>query len=226
MSATVKKQIFFDQQKLVDNAFRPSSELFRTNLELYLVEWHEYLLETEKCVNAFKKELDYYQTLAEQDASSSRKMKLASARTTLSKVAKEYNDLNGGFAPHFHDAFAGFKSRHHKFSQILSSMKVSSPKAFSESLEVVSKKLPRELIEEMKQLPYRHPATLFLKLSSAQYEELNRAAIKATSVKSSEFEAPVLLRLLSWSLPGSSAMALTSDQRTKRKPSDSASKPC
>lgn len=176
---SILQQRLITRQKLVDKELRPAMELLAKDPRKYATQWKKYLKQTEKCVEEFKADLDYHPSLTEEESSTAkpRARKLKTASVDLARTASRLDEEIGGeFYAHFIKELGRLKSRHKDHSNLLNSLDTSSPDAFSRSFKIIAKDLPRNIKEDLKALPYKHPATLFLKLKPEQYNELNRAA--------------------------------------------------
>ncbi|HET9239255.1 MAG TPA: protelomerase family protein [Oligoflexus sp.] len=179
----------FAQLNSVDQKFRPSKDLFKKSPQQYMKQWQDYVKQTEKCVQDFHDDLDYYPSTADEEAEahlikSQKRRTLGSARTQLSETAtKVKNELSPDLPPHFLQELEEFKAKHSNYSSLFKALNTSSPRAFDDSSKNLYKDITSKVKAELKQLPYFHPATLYLKLTPEQYADLNLQAEKARIAK-------------------------------------------
>jgi hypothetical protein len=180
MAATAKRKKYIQAQLKVDKDFCPSKELFDKNLDEYYKAWKTFEAKSFECVEAYRKDLNYYNGFDEEDADPQRLQKKMQINTASSQISSTKGELKKvvkpRFYPHFHLEFEKLKERFPNWAEDIAAFDGVPATEFENQIGVMAKNpvIPRTLLDELRALPFAHPALHHLALPQEWYRELTR----------------------------------------------------
>ncbi|MDQ3232809.1 MAG: hypothetical protein M3Q07_13410 [Pseudobdellovibrionaceae bacterium] len=177
MAPTVKRNKYIQNQLKVDKEFCPSRELFNKSQEQYYKAWETYLAKTLECVDAYKKDLNAYADYTEQDNNPGIKMLIESAMSQVSSTKSYFlkHVAKPQFYPHFQLELDKVKETFQEYAEYLAAFDSTTADKFNGLVDILAKSpVPRTLLDELRALPFAHPARHHLAYPKELYLERQR----------------------------------------------------